>query len=93
MKEEKPNVIARNPVAVWGSIGVLVGLILNFAVPDLNDEAVNAIVQAVLVAGPAVVGLWYSRSKVTPTVDPRTDEGEKLVPASSMFKTKSGAGR
>lgn len=47
---------------------------------DLTTDQTAAILGAVAVVGPIAVAL-VTRGKVTPTADPRNDEGEPLTPA------------
>lgn len=73
----------REPVVLWTTVGALIGALLVRFVPDLGGDAINAIVDAVVVLGPVIAGAVYARGKVTPVDAPRTKEGQPaaLVPA------------
>lgn len=68
------------PVVFWGSVGVLSGMVLRHFIPNVSDEFIQVLIDVVSVGGPALIGLIYARSQVTPTADPHNDEGVPLVP-------------
>lgn len=76
----------REPVVVWTTLGALIGALLVRFVPDLGSEAINAIVDAVVVLGPVIIGAAYARGKVTPLASPKTADGQPafIVPRASM---------
>ena len=76
----------REPVVIWTTLGALIGALLVRFVPDLGGEAINAVVDAVVVLGPVIAGALYARNKVTPTAAPRTSDGQPayIVPKASM---------
>jgi 6,7-dimethyl-8-ribityllumazine synthase len=73
----------REPVVIWTTVGVLIGALLVRFVPDLGSEAINAVVDAVVVLGPVIAGAIYARGKVTPVASPKMNDGQPaaLVPA------------
>ena len=73
----------REPVVIWTTVGALIGALLVRFVPDLGSEAINAIVDAVVVLGPVIAGAVYARGKVTPLASPKTADGQPaaIVPA------------
>lgn len=76
-----PGVVARNPVVVIMSILAAVQALTGAAG---FAEAVPERVALWLIIGAAAVQAgvqFYVRSLVTPTVDPRTDDGTPLIPA------------
>lgn len=79
-KNTSVGFVERNPVAIWGSISVLAGALLNQFAPTLSNELVTAVVEFLLTAGPTMAALVYMRLKVTPTAAPHNDQGENLVP-------------
>lgn len=76
----------REPVVIWTTVGALIGALLVRFVPDLGGDAINAIVDAVVVLGPVIAGAMYARGKVTPVDAPRTKDGQPayIVPRASM---------
>lgn len=76
------NVVERNPVMIWPIVGAFVGSVLSRFLPSLGTELIDSTVQLVVTLGPILVGLWYTRTRVTPVKYPRTPEGQpaQLVP-------------
>lgn len=58
--------MSREPVMFWGSLGMLVGLILRYFIPEVSDQFINLLIDVLSVAGPTLMGLVYARSKVSP---------------------------
>ena len=59
------NTIKREPVAIWTSIGVLVGLaIQKYLIPDMSSETLQLLSGVLAVALPTIGGAFYARSKV-----------------------------
>lgn len=77
--------IQRNPVAIWGTIGILVGAILREFIPDLSNDLIEAVVQFVVTVGPGFVALLYARQQVTPVADPHDNSGQKLIPEKDVI--------
>ena len=73
--------MSKEPVAIWPTLGLVVGLFLQGIIPDMGDELITAIADLVTVGAPVLVGVWVARSKVTPVANPRDNEGNKLVPS------------
>lgn len=74
MKRE-PLLTAAGITAV---VSALLGALVAFGL-DLTDEQTSAVLAVVAVLAPLAVGL-AARGKVTPSVDPRTDDGVPLRP-------------
>ena len=55
------------PVMIWGALGLVVGGILAWLVPDMPDPLVQNITSLIALAGPPLAGMLIARSKVTPT--------------------------
>ena len=73
--------MSKEPVAIWPTLGLVVGLFLQGIIPDMGDELITAIADLVTVGAPVVIGIFVARSKVTPVANPRDNEGNKLVPS------------
>ena len=69
------NLFTREPVLTLAVVQAAIALVVSFGL-DLSPEQVGAI----LAFTAAVLG-WLTRTKVTPTADPRDGDGAPLVPA------------
>lgn len=74
MTRREPLITAATITAL---VTAVIALLVAFGVP-MSDDQQAAILGLVAVLAPVVVGL-LARAKVTPTADPRTDDGEPLV--------------
>lgn len=72
------NVIEKEPVTIWVSIGALVSALLFNFVPDIDNGLVSAIVDVVVLVGPIFAGIVYARSKVTPVAKVEAERNENL---------------
>lgn len=68
-----------NPSLVWPTLGALVGALLTQFVPDIEDALLNAVVNAVVIIGPVLVGAVATWRQVTPLRNPKTEDGEPAV--------------
>ena len=72
------------PVMIWGTLGTLIGALLMALMkqylPDLGGDMMTSIVELVVFLVPILGGLWYARGKVTPTDNPKNDDGISLIP-------------
>lgn len=77
-------VLAREVVAKRTAIVAAAAIILNLAVgcgwitSDQSAQAVSVIGSIIIAVG-ALINVLVTRSKVTPTADPRADDGEPLM--------------
>lgn len=72
----------REPLLTTAGIAAIVSAIVALLVAfglDLSEGQTAAILGVVSVLAPLIVGL-LARRKVTPTSDPKTDDGAPLVP-------------
>lgn len=77
-----PLTDTHEPIA-WASLATVVAAILAVAISfglDVSDAQQNAILGLVTLVQPVVIWLW-ARRHTTPTADPMTDDGTRLVPA------------
>ena len=51
-------------VAFWGSFAIVLTTVLNMFVPDVSNEALQVLTDAVVNFGPALFAIWRARSKV-----------------------------
>lgn len=74
--------IEREPVvtaaAIAGLVAAALTMLVSLGVIDLSPEQQAAILAFVAAAVPIAAALW-ARQQVTPLVDPKDDEGERLV--------------
>lgn len=62
-------------------VAAAVQLLVAFGIPVTPDQT-QAIMGFVTILAPLVVA-WIVRGKVTPTADPRNNDGDKLVPVNA----------
>jgi hypothetical protein len=90
--EQKPSLIQSEPAMVAGGVASIVGAImaaLLMAVslgwltlsPEQLDAIRNFLVMALAAAAPVLPLLvaWWTRGRVTPTADPKTEDGEPAM--------------
>ncbi len=73
--------MTREPVAVVDGVTALVEATISFAVAfglKWGPEQVRA-TMAVVVAVGNLTKTWWARSQVTPVVDPRSNDGTRLI--------------
>ena len=73
----KKEPLATKSVVV-AAVTALIGVVVAFGLP-LSTEQQAAILALTAVVAPIVLAL-FARKDVTPVADPKTDEGEPLVP-------------
>jgi len=86
-----PEVVTptRNPVAVWGTLGLAVGFLLQRLIPDLLPQELQVIQDLVVQLGPPLIAILYARLQVTPTKDPRTEDGQPaMIVPKGTFPTR-----
>lgn len=66
---------------ITGAVAAIIALIVAFGI-TVTEAQTQAILGVAAIVAPLIVA-YVTRSHVTPTGDPKTDAGERLVPASS----------
>ncbi|GAA2843945.1 hypothetical protein Acy02nite_68550 [Actinoplanes cyaneus] len=77
--------MSRQPVvsraAIVAAVGLIVALLSHFGIA-IPEDIREGVIEVLAVAAPLVAAYW-ARGHVTPTADPRAEDGTPLVPAST----------